>query len=108
MKVTTKFNPKIYEIMSGYNTERLVKDLGAGMTVAIVALISRAVTQVVILRASKAVTVVHMVADAIDQILVVSIRAVIVQTVAHLVVTTEAIEAVSAAHSAVVAKDFNY
>ena len=38
MKVTTKFNPKIYEIMSGYNTERLVKDLGAGMTVAIVAL----------------------------------------------------------------------
>ena len=36
MKVTTKFNPKIYEIMSGYNTERLVKDLGAGMTVAIV------------------------------------------------------------------------
>ena len=38
MKVTTKFNPKIYEIMSGYNAERLVKDLGAGMTVAIVAL----------------------------------------------------------------------
>lgn len=38
MKVTTKFNPKIYEIMSGYNTERLIKDLGAGTTVAIVAL----------------------------------------------------------------------
>ena len=38
MKVTTKFNPKIYEIMHGYNTERLIKDLGAGTTVAIVAL----------------------------------------------------------------------
>ena len=38
MKVTTKFNPKIYEIMSGYNSERLIKDLGAGTTVAIVAL----------------------------------------------------------------------
>ena len=38
MKVTTKFNPKIYEIMRGYNAERLIKDLGAGTTVAIVAL----------------------------------------------------------------------
>ncbi len=38
MKVTTKFNPKIYEIMRGYDAERLIKDLGAGTTVAIVAL----------------------------------------------------------------------
>ena len=38
MKVTTKFNPKIYEIMRGYNAERFIKDLGAGATVAIVAL----------------------------------------------------------------------
>ena len=38
MKVTTKFNPKIYEIMRGYNAERFIKDLGAGTTVAIVAL----------------------------------------------------------------------
>ena len=38
MKVTTKFNPKIYELMRGYDAERLIKDLGAGTTVAIVAL----------------------------------------------------------------------
>ena len=38
MKVSTKFNPKIYEIMRGYNAERFIKDLGAGATVAIVAL----------------------------------------------------------------------
>ena len=38
MKVTTKFNPKIYEIMRGYNAERFIKDFGAGTTVAIVAL----------------------------------------------------------------------
>ena len=34
----TRFNPKIYEIMRGYNSERFVKDLGAGLTVAVVAL----------------------------------------------------------------------
>ena len=38
MKVTTKFNPKIYELMRGYTTERFIKDVGAGTTVAIVAL----------------------------------------------------------------------
>ena len=38
MKVMTRFNPKIYEIMRGYNSERFVKDLGAGLTVAVVAL----------------------------------------------------------------------
>ena len=38
MKVTTRFNPKIYEILRGYNSERFVKDLGAGFTVAVVAL----------------------------------------------------------------------
>ncbi len=34
----TRFNPKIYEILRGYDSERLVKDLGAGLTVAVVAL----------------------------------------------------------------------
>ncbi len=38
MKVTTRFNPKVYEILRGYNSERFVKDLGAGFTVAVVAL----------------------------------------------------------------------
>ena len=38
MKFMTRFNPKIYEIMSGYNSQRLIKDVGAGTTVAIVAL----------------------------------------------------------------------
>ncbi|MCP2040708.1 SulP family sulfate permease [Neisseria sp. HSC-16F19] len=38
MKVTTRFNPKLYELMSGYNRTRFVKDLGAGLTVSVVAL----------------------------------------------------------------------
>ena len=38
MKVTTRFNPKLYELMSGYNRERLIKDVGAGLTVSVVAL----------------------------------------------------------------------
>ena len=38
MKFTTRFNPKLYELMSGYNRERLIKDVGAGLTVRVVAL----------------------------------------------------------------------
>lgn len=38
MKFTTRFNPKLYELMSGYNRERLIKDFGAGLTVSVVAL----------------------------------------------------------------------
>lgn len=38
MRVMTRFNPKIYELMQGYNTERFIKDLGAGLTVSVVAL----------------------------------------------------------------------
>ena len=38
MKFTTRFNPKLYELMSGYNRERLIKDVGAGLTVSVVAL----------------------------------------------------------------------
>ncbi len=38
MKVTTRFNPKLFELMSGYSRERLIKDAGAGLTVSVVAL----------------------------------------------------------------------
>lgn len=38
MKITTRFNPKLYELLSGYNKERFIKDLGAGLTVSVVAL----------------------------------------------------------------------
>lgn len=38
MKFTTRFNPKLYELMSGYNRERFIKDVGAGLTVSVVAL----------------------------------------------------------------------
>lgn len=38
MKFTTRFNPKLYELMSGYNKQRFFKDFGAGLTVSVVAL----------------------------------------------------------------------
>ena len=38
MKFTTRFNPKLYELMQGYNRSRLIKDVGAGLTVSVVAL----------------------------------------------------------------------
>lgn len=38
MRFTTRFNPKLYELMSGYDRARFVKDLGAGLTVSVVAL----------------------------------------------------------------------
>lgn len=38
MKFTTRFNPKLYELMSGYNRERFLKDFGSGLTVSVVAL----------------------------------------------------------------------
>ena len=38
MKFTTRFNPKLYELMSGYNKQRFIKDFGAGLTVSVVAL----------------------------------------------------------------------
>ena len=33
-----RFNPKIYELASGYSRERFFRDFGAGLTVAVVAL----------------------------------------------------------------------
>lgn len=38
MKFTTRFNPKLYELLSGYTKERFIKDFGAGLTVSVVAL----------------------------------------------------------------------
>ncbi|MFV2028804.1 SulP family inorganic anion transporter [Neisseria sp. S1] len=38
MKFTTRFNPKLFELTQGYPRRRLIKDLGAGLTVAVVAL----------------------------------------------------------------------
>lgn len=38
MKLTTRFNPKLYELLSGYSKARLIKDIGAGITVSVVAL----------------------------------------------------------------------
>ena len=38
MKVTTRFNPKLFELMRGYSRERFIKDVGAGLTVSVVAL----------------------------------------------------------------------
>ena len=38
MKIVTRFNPKVYELMRSYSTERFIKDLGAGLTVSVVAL----------------------------------------------------------------------
>lgn len=38
MKFTTRFNPKLYELLHGYNKDRFAKDLGAGLTVSVVAL----------------------------------------------------------------------
>lgn len=38
MKLKTIFNPKIYELLHGYSKERFLKDLGAGLTVSVVAL----------------------------------------------------------------------
>ena len=38
MKFTTRFRPKLFELGEGYSKERFFKDLGAGLTVAVVAL----------------------------------------------------------------------
>lgn len=38
MKFSSIFNPKIYELLHGYSKERFLKDLGAGLTVSVVAL----------------------------------------------------------------------
>lgn len=38
MKFTMRFNPKIYELKQGYSTERFLQDVGAGLTVSVVAL----------------------------------------------------------------------
>ena len=38
MKFTTRFRPKLFELGKGYSKERFFKDLGAGLTVAVVAL----------------------------------------------------------------------
>lgn len=38
MKVTIRFNPKIYEMKHGYSSQRFLQDLGAGLTVSVVAL----------------------------------------------------------------------
>ena len=38
MKFTMRFNPKIYELKQGYSTERFFQDVGAGLTVSVVAL----------------------------------------------------------------------
>lgn len=38
MKFTTRFNPKLYELLHGYNKDRFAKDIGAGLTVSVVAL----------------------------------------------------------------------
>lgn len=38
MKFTIRFNPKLFELTQGYPRRRLIKDLGAGLTVAVVAL----------------------------------------------------------------------
>lgn len=38
MKFTTRFNPKLFELLSGYTKERFIKDFGAGLTVSVVAL----------------------------------------------------------------------
>lgn len=38
MKFTLAFNPKLYELFSGYSRERFAKDIGAGLTVSVVAL----------------------------------------------------------------------
>jgi SulP family sulfate permease len=38
MKLNLRFNPKLLEALKGYNRGRFVKDLGAGLTVSIVAL----------------------------------------------------------------------
>lgn len=38
IKITTRFNPKLYELLSGYSLQRFVRDGVAGITVAVVAL----------------------------------------------------------------------
>lgn len=38
MKFMMRFNPKIYELRRGYSAEQLLQDLGAGLTVSVVAL----------------------------------------------------------------------
>ena len=38
MKFTMRFNPKIYELKNGYSSERFFQDVGAGLTVSVVAL----------------------------------------------------------------------
>ncbi len=38
MKFTTRFRPKLFELSKGYSKERFFKDLGAGLTVSVVAL----------------------------------------------------------------------
>lgn len=38
MKFTTRFRPKLFELSKGYSKERVFKDLGAGLTVSVVAL----------------------------------------------------------------------
>lgn len=38
MKFTTHFEPKLYELLSNYNKRRFIQDIGAGITVSIIAL----------------------------------------------------------------------
>jgi SulP family sulfate permease len=38
MKFTMRFNPKIYELKNGYSSNRFFQDVGAGLTVSVVAL----------------------------------------------------------------------
>ena len=38
MKFTMRFNPKVYELKNGYSSERFFQDVGAGLTVSVVAL----------------------------------------------------------------------
>ncbi len=38
MKFTMRFNPKIYELKNGYSSHRFFQDIGAGLTVSVVAL----------------------------------------------------------------------
>lgn len=38
MKFTMRFNPKVYELKNGYSSNRFMQDVGAGLTVSVVAL----------------------------------------------------------------------
>ena len=48
MKFTTRFRPKLFELGEGYSKERFFKDLGAGLTVAVVALVATHLLLVVV------------------------------------------------------------